>query len=118
MSRYLELSRAIACGEGADRRHGDECQWDSRYRTRIAHQHQYRHDRTQKKASDLHQVNHAVLQTVNPEHITVEMCRSEALDSWRGLTSELDAMWSFVQRTAHPRWLWHAIDHHTGTVLG
>jgi len=26
-------------------------------------------------------------------------------------------MWSFVQSKANPRWLWHAIDHHTGTVL-
>src|SRR5262245_37005774 len=24
-------------------------------------------------------------------------------------------MWSFVQ--AHPRWLWHAMDHHTGKGL-
>ena len=48
----------------------------------------------------------------------VEMCRSEALDDRRGLTSELDEMWSFVQSKANPRWLWHAIDHHTGTVLG
>jgi len=54
---------------------------------------------------------------VKPEHITVEMCRSEALDYRRGLTSELDEMWSFVQSKANPRWLWHAIDHHTGTVL-
>jgi len=57
------------------------------------------------------------LQVVKPEHITVEMCRSEALDYRRGLTSELDEMWSFVQSKANPRWLWHAIDHHTGTVL-
>jgi len=57
------------------------------------------------------------LQVVKPEHITVEMCRSEALDYRRGLTSELDEMGSFVQSKAHPRWLWHAIDHHTGTVL-
>jgi insertion element IS1 protein InsB len=55
---------------------------------------------------------------VNPEHIMVEMCRSEALDDRRGLTSELDEMWSFVQSKAHPRWLWHAIDPPTGTVLG
>jgi hypothetical protein len=46
---------------------------------------------------------------VNPEHIMVEMCRSEALDDRRGLTSELDEMWRFVQSKAHPRWLWHAI---------
>jgi len=54
---------------------------------------------------------------VNPEHITVEMCRSEALDHRRGLTSELDEMWSYVRSKANPRWLWHAIDHHSGTVL-
>ena len=75
------------------------------------------HDRTKKKGSDLHQVHHAVLQVVKPEHITVEMCRSEALDYRRGLTSELDEMWSFVQSKAHQRWVWHAIDHLTGVVL-
>jgi insertion element IS1 protein InsB len=26
-------------------------------------------------------------------------------------------MWSFVQRKAQQRWLWHAIDHLTGVVL-
>ena len=26
-------------------------------------------------------------------------------------------MWSFVQRKAHQRWLWHAIDHLSGVVL-
>jgi insertion element IS1 protein InsB len=26
-------------------------------------------------------------------------------------------MWSFVQSKEHQRWLWHAIDHLTGTVL-
>jgi insertion element IS1 protein InsB len=26
-------------------------------------------------------------------------------------------MWSFVQTKVNPRWLWHAIDHHTGKVL-
>ena len=30
---------------------------------------------------------------------------------------ELDEMWSFVGGKQHPRWLWHAIDHHTGRVL-
>jgi len=54
---------------------------------------------------------------VNPEHITVEMCRSEELDRRRGLTSELDEMWSDVRCKAHPRGLWHAIDHPTGKVL-
>src|SRR5262245_16491297 len=26
-------------------------------------------------------------------------------------------MWSFVGAKTRPRWLWHAIDHHTGRVL-
>jgi len=29
----------------------------------------------------------------------------------------MDEMWSFVQRQAQQRWLWHAIDHLTGVVL-
>ena len=47
----------------------------------------------------------------------VEICRLEELDPRRGLRSELDEMWSFVVRKSNPRWLWHAIDHHTGAVL-
>jgi insertion element IS1 protein InsB len=47
----------------------------------------------------------------------VEVCRSEELDYRRGLTSELDEMWSDVRCKANPRWLWHAMDHHTGKVL-
>jgi len=35
----------------------------------------------------------------------------------RGLSSELDEMWSYVARKSNPRWLWHAIDHHSGKVL-
>jgi len=62
-------------------------------------------------------VNHAVLQVLNPEHVEVEICRSEELDQRRGLTSELDEMWSYVRSTANPRCLWHAIDHHSGHVL-
>jgi insertion element IS1 protein InsB len=57
------------------------------------------------------------LQVVNPEHVRVEMCRAEELDRRRGLTSELDEMWSYVGKKADPRWLWHAIDHHSGKVL-
>jgi insertion element IS1 protein InsB len=26
-------------------------------------------------------------------------------------------MWAYVARKSNPRWLWHAIDHHTGKVL-
>jgi insertion element IS1 protein InsB len=31
--------------------------------------------------------------------------------------AEMDEMWSFVGHKGNPRWLWHAIDHHTGKVL-
>ena len=59
-------------------------------------------------------VNHAVLAVLNPEQVEVEIWRSDELEVRRGLSSEFDEMWSFVQAKAHPRWLWHAIDHHTG----
>jgi len=45
------------------------------------------------------------------------MCRAEELAQRRGLTSERDEMWSDVGKKAEPRWLWQAIDHHSGTVL-
>jgi insertion element IS1 protein InsB len=31
--------------------------------------------------------------------------------------AEMDEMWSFVAHKGHQRWLWHAIDHVSGTVL-
>jgi insertion element IS1 protein InsB len=31
--------------------------------------------------------------------------------------AEVDDMWSFVGAKARARWLWHAIDHHSGRVL-
>ena len=62
-------------------------------------------------------MNHAVLAVLHPEQVEVEIWRSDELEVRRGLISELDEMWSFVQAKAHPRWLWHAIDHHTGKVL-
>ena len=62
-------------------------------------------------------MNHAWLAIVNPGHIEVEICREDELEERRGLSSALDEMWSFVARKSNPRWLWHAIDHHTGAVL-
>ena len=61
-------------------------------------------------------MNEPLLQGLYPEQVEVEVGRSEALDRRRGLTSELDEMWSYVRSQAHPRWLWHAIDQHTGKV--
>ena len=62
-------------------------------------------------------MNQAVLQYLPPEHVEVEICRADELAQRRGLTSELDEMWSYVGKKAEPRWLWHAIDHVSGTVL-
>jgi insertion element IS1 protein InsB len=62
-------------------------------------------------------VNHAVLAVLSPEQVEVELWRADELEVRRGLSSERDEMWSFVKAKAHPRWLWHAIDHHTGKVL-
>ena len=58
-----------------------------------------------------------VLQSLHPEQVEVEIYRADQLAQRRGLASELDEMWSYVGKKAEPRWLWHAIDHHSGTVL-
>ena len=62
-------------------------------------------------------MNQAVLQSLLPEQVEVEICRADELAQRRGLTAELDAMWSYVGKKAEPRWLWYAIDHHSGHVL-
>ena len=62
-------------------------------------------------------MNHVLLASLNPEQIEVEIWRADELEVRRGLSSELDELWSFVARKMNPRWLWHAIDHHTGKVL-
>jgi insertion element IS1 protein InsB len=62
-------------------------------------------------------VNRGVLAVLNPQQVEVEIWRADELEVRRGLSSELDEMWSYVARKSNPRWLWHAIDHHTGKVL-
>jgi insertion element IS1 protein InsB len=58
-----------------------------------------------------------VLRQLRPAQVKVELCRADELAQRRGLTSELDEMWAYVGKKAEPRWLWHAIDHYSGTVL-
>ena len=62
-------------------------------------------------------MNQDVRAVLNPEQVEVEIWRADELEVRRGLSSELDEMWSYVARKSNPRWLWHAIDHHTGKVL-
>ena len=58
-----------------------------------------------------------MLEHLQPEQVEVVISRVEQLEQRRGLTSELDELWSYVGKKANPRWLWHAIEHHSGTVL-
>jgi IS1 family transposase/transposase-like protein len=62
-----------------------------------------------KKEPVLESVNTALLRTLNPDEVTVDIERAGE--------AEMDEMWSFVYRKTNPRWHWHAIDHQTGTVL-
>ena len=62
-----------------------------------------------KKEAVLVSVNTALLRTLNPEQIVVDIEQAGE--------AEIDEMWSFVGNKGNPRWLWHAIDHHTGAVL-
>jgi len=62
-----------------------------------------------KKEAVLESVNTALLHTLNPAEV--------AWDIERAGEAEVDEMWSFVGNKGNPRWLWHAIDHHTGQVF-
>ena len=62
-------------------------------------------------------MNHAVLVCLHPEQVEGEIWRSDRREVRRGLSSELDEMWSYVTRKSNPRWLWHAIDHRTGKAM-
>jgi len=57
-----------------------------------------------KKAPDLQPVHQTVLQHLDPAYVEVEIWRADALEGHRGLSSELDEMWSDVRSKAHPRW--------------
>ena len=54
-------------------------------------------------------VNKALLEQVDRSQIIVKIQRVD--------DAELDEMWSYVGKKDNQRWLWHAIDHHTGKVL-
>jgi len=69
-------------------RHGTTSEGKQRYRYRrdsgycagVTRQSGHHHQRTQKKASALQQVNQAVLQYLHPEQGEVELCRADELD--------------------------------------
>ena len=62
-----------------------------------------------KQEAALESVNTALLRTLNPNEVAVDIERAGE--------AEVDEMWSFVGKKKEQRWLWHAIDHCTGAVL-
>ena len=61
----------------------------------------------------MERVNQAALNRLNPNDIivTIQKVEDEAIEA------ELDEMWSYVGHKGQQRWLWHAINHHTGEIL-
>ncbi len=66
-------------------------------------------DVLKKKEPDFVPVNARLLRSLDPEQVEVIIRKVE--------DAEIDEMWSFVGKKRQQRWLWHAIDHHTGQVL-
>ena len=62
-----------------------------------------------KKEPAVKQVNARLLHTLDPPPVNVILRQVEQ--------AEMDEMWSFVGSKSQQRWLWHAIDHHTGQIL-
>jgi insertion element IS1 protein InsB len=54
-------------------------------------------------------VNEAILGNLVPQDVNVVIQQVNE--------AEMDEMWSFVGDKEHQRWLWHAIDHHSGAIL-
>jgi hypothetical protein len=48
----------------------------------------------------------SVLKQLNLEQIEVEIRLVEAPEGLDGFESELDEMWSYVEKKDNPRWLW------------
>ncbi|MEP0914744.1 IS1 family transposase [Leptolyngbya sp. GB1-A1] len=57
------------------------------------------------------------MQQIEPEQVQVDIVRVRLVAEGVGIESELDEMWSFVQKKANQRWLGWAIDHHSRKVL-
>jgi len=72
-----------------------------------------------KKEPELQVVNHAFLAAHPPDQITVEVVKVEENHEVTSdnTEAEMDEMWSYVGCKDNRRWLWHAIDRETGSVL-
>ena len=54
------------------------------------------------------QVNERLLKGLDPAQLDIIIGQVE--------DAEVDEMWSFVGSKSQQRWLWHAIEHHTGQL--
>src|SRR5436309_15780674 len=66
-------------------------------------------DVLKKKEPAITQVNERLLKSLDPAQLDIIIRQVE--------DAEMDEMWSFVGSKRQQRWLWHAIDHHTGLGL-
>src|SRR4029453_14520993 len=66
-------------------------------------------DVLKKKKPAITQVNERLLKSLDPAQLDISIRQVE--------DAEMDEMWSFVGSKRQQRWLWHAIDHYTGSVL-
>src|SRR5215510_13413107 len=62
-------------------------------------------------ARSLHICPNTVLRELKKKEVALDIAQAGEAEA------EMDEMWSFVGHKGNPRWLWHAIDHHTGKVL-
>lgn len=61
-------------------------------------------------------MNHKALKALDSELVIVEVRRVED-EAKPQSKAEVDEMRNFVGKKANQRWLWHAIDHHSGQIL-
>ena len=66
-------------------------------------------DVLKKKEPAIKQVNERLLKSLDAAQFDVIIRQVE--------DAEMDELWSFVGSKRQQRWLWHAIDHHTGSVF-
>jgi len=101
--------RASASGETANRRHDAQWQWRADIVRVLRVSSATVIDVLKKKEPAVKQVNERLLHTLDPPQVNVILRQAEQ--------AEMDEMWSFVGSKSQQRWLWHAIDHHTGQIL-
>jgi IS1 transposase len=109
LSLAVSGQRPGARGQTANRRHGTQWEWHPRYGPSVRSEPDDGAIHPQKKASKLHPVNPTLGMAGEDSHPAVVIHKVTEV--------ELDEMWSFVGSKKQPRWLWEALDHHTGRIL-